>query len=165
VKQPLTVDDLRALLSYEPETGEFWIRRPVHVMHRTRPAGYVRRDGYRVIGVSGGQYLAHRLAWLYMTGEWPAAFIDHRNLAKDDNRWANLRAATKSQNGANTRLLPQNTSGFKGVIWCKQMRRWVAQIKVNGRAKYLGCFQSREDAAAAYALAAAALFGEFARAA
>lgn len=164
----LTAERLRELLAYDTETGVFrWRARPSR-WSRIRAgnvAGCVKNAGYREVGLDSCRYRAHRLAWLYVTGEWPASGLDHENLNKDDNRWANLRPATVSQNGANRRLCSINTSGFKGVNWDKQTRKWRSTIMVNGKTLYLGRFDLAEDAHAAYAEAADKYFGEFARAA
>lgn len=96
----------------------------------------------------------------FLTG-WP--LVDHRNGDGLDNRRANLRRATKSQNGANQRIAARNTSGFKGVSWHKASQKWDAHIRANGRQRHLGLFLSPEEAARAYDAAARDLFGEFAR--
>ncbi|CAH0532169.1 Phage HNH homing endonuclease (ACLAME 27) [Ralstonia phage UAM5] len=103
--------------------------------------------------------MAHRLAWLYMTGKWPEQFIDHANMNKGDNRWGNLREANKSQNNANQPA--RTTSGLKGAYWSNASMSW--QAKINKR--YLGSYGTAEEAHAAYMEAARERFGEFARAA
>jgi hypothetical protein len=92
---------------------------------------------------------------------WP--LVDHVNGDGLDNRRANLRPATVSQNGANVGLRAHNTSGFKGVTWHAQRGRWQARIGCGGDRKHLGLYDSPEDAARAYDCAALAAFGEFAR--
>jgi hypothetical protein len=114
--QGLTQERLKEVVSYDPETGKFL---PVSRRRRItpgRPLGSIRSHGYRMLAVDGVRYYAHRLAWLYMTGAWPAGSIDHANTDRADNRWANLRQATPSQNGANTVRQARNKSGFKGVF-------------------------------------------------
>ena len=98
-----------------------------------------------------------------MTGAWPKDQIDHVNGDRSDNRFCNLREATNSQNQANRRCEATSTSGVKGVSWDRRCRRWQAQISINGKPKHLGGFTSKEEAARAYAAAAIALRGEFAR--
>lgn len=103
--------------------------------------------------------MAHKLAWLYVTGEYPSCIVDHVNMVKNDNRYANLRLASKSQNGANSRA--RGSSGIKGAYWSKQIKRWYSRI---GR-RYLGTFDTPEQAHEAYVRAASQEFQEFARAA
>jgi hypothetical protein len=89
--------------------------------------------------------------------------VDHRNLNKLDNRRENLRAATRSQNMANTVKTKANTSGFKGVSWASHANKFRARIRIHGKPyKHLGYFHSAEDAHEFYCLAADMLHGEFA---
>lgn len=159
---------LKELFEYGPETGRF-IRR-VAVCNRKvgEIAGCVRKaGGYLFISVDDVIYRAHQLAWLYVTGKWPQKFIDHKNADKADNRFANLRLATKSQNQANVGLLKTNSSGLKGVSPYRAGERygkpWQASICKDGKSFHLGHFSTKDDAAAAYAVAADRIFGEFAR--
>jgi hypothetical protein len=98
-----------------------------------------------------------------MTGAWPPAEIDHVNAHALDNRWANLRSATRTQNNRNTRIRKNNTSGYKGASWDARRQTWVAQITANRRNHRLGDFSTAEAAHAAYCRAAERLHGEFAR--
>lgn len=118
-------------------------------------------NGYLTITIDKRAYLAHRLAWLYMTGEWPSDYIDHIDGVPAHNAWDNLREATQTQQNANTRLRKNNTSGYRGVKWHKGCQKWNANIQVNGKSRYLGLFDSKEDAYAAYAVAAKAAFGDY----
>lgn len=156
----LTQERLKELLRYDPDTGLFtWI---VGNGRRTdqagRRAGCPNAKGYIRISVDQRAYMAHRLAWLYMTGKWPEQFIDHENLDKGDNRWGNLREATKAQNNANQPA--RTSSGLKGAYWSDASMSW--QAKINNR--YLGSYSTAEEAHAAYMDAAQEQFGEFARA-
>lgn len=108
-------------------------------------------------------YTASRLAWLYMTGEWPENEIDHINLDRSDDRWLNLREATRAQNSFNTPRRSNNMSGAKGAYWHSQHRKWCAHIKIDGELKHIGLFATIDEAAAAYAAAAKLHRGEFAR--
>ena len=93
----------------------------------------------------------------------PAGTIpDHRNGDGLDNRRSNLRPATNQTNLMNRGPQVNNTSGFKGVIFDKRSDAWRAQIKVDGRYIYLGCLDSKIEAAEAYNEAANKVFGEFA---
>lgn len=154
---------LQELLHYDPETGVFtWRVDRVRVRAGER-AGKVTRDGYIEIGVDGKRYGAHRLAFLYMSGAIPSSYVDHINLTKSDNRWCNLRPASSSQNQMNTSGRPNNTSGFKGVSWHPREERWRADIRVDGKKKCLGYFDTPEDGYDAYCAAAKSHYGEFAR--
>lgn len=158
----LTADRLREVLTYDPETGVFrWKVRTSIRVTVGEVAGYLR-DGYRFITIDGRKYRAHRLAWLYMYGVWPAE-LDHVNGDRADNRISNLREATRTQNNANTPIRKNNTSGVKGVCWDKRKRKWMAQIRVRGVQRFLGYYETTEEAGEAYAAAAARYFGEFAR--
>src|ERR1700719_1662744 len=102
-------DRLRELLSYDPETGVFrWLVRKRQNVKAGDVAGSFDGCGYCKISIDRRAYKAHRLAWLYMTGEWPPAEIDHINMNRADNRFANLRLATRHQNMANQRLYANN---------------------------------------------------------
>ena len=160
----ITREGLLQLVRYDQETGAFWAITPRRGVRGGRPLGHVDANGYRRIGIKGRRYLAHRLAWLYVTGEWPALDVDHRNLLRDDNRWDNLRLATDSENHANTRAPKSNTSGLKGAHWNRFRGYWQSSITVQGRSLFLGRFETKEEAHAAYAAAAASIYGEFGRA-
>jgi hypothetical protein len=162
----LTAERLRELLHYDPSTGIFtWRVRRCGRALVGATAGSLNADGYVHIRVDGGRYKAHRLAVLYMTGEWPVRDVDHENLCRSDNRWNNLRRATRSQNCANSRRPRNNTSGFKGVSWHGAGKAWVARVMVKGESRYLGLFDTPEAAHAAYSAAAMEAHGSFSRAA
>lgn len=156
----ITAEQLRELLAYDPDTGVFVWR--VSSSNRAA-AGKVagKLNCYWQIGVLGRRYLAHRLAWLYVHGRWPTHEIDHINRVKTDNRIANLREATRSQNQANGARHNNNKTGFRGVGLLK-WGRYAATIKINKRQTHLGCFDTAEQASAAYQKAVKELFGEFA---
>lgn len=159
----LTREQLTAALSYDPDTGVFTRRINSRRAKAGDIAGHHAADGRVSIRVNSKRFLAHRLAWLYMTGEWPVAGVDHKDVNPSNNRWLNLRQANQSQNMHNMHAPTHNTSGVKGVCFDKENEKWMAYIYVDGRFKNLGRFTEKDDAAAAYAKAAVALFGEFAR--
>jgi hypothetical protein len=163
VKPPPCVrDSLRRILHYESGTGVFtWRVSPARNVRVGDIAGYHDQRGYRHIGIGDREYLAHRIAFFYMTGEWPPE-IDHINRDPSDNRWSNLRAVTHAQNMANMSLHSNNTSTYTGVSWHKQRRKWIAQIRVKGRVISLGRYSLPEEARAAYVAASKKHFGEFA---
>lgn len=164
IRAALTADILRDLLRYDPQTGEFWRLRTAGRWKKGESAGSADEStGYVRIRVGGILYHAHRLAWLWMTGEWPPEDIDHENGNGLDNRWANLRAATTSQNLHNARMKSNNRSGITGVHWSSGKKRWVAEIWVQNCKIGLGIHKDIEAAAAAYRAAKLRYAGEFAR--
>jgi len=135
--------------------------------HRKRVgdiAGWVSKSrGYRKIRLDGQDIQQHRVAWLWIHGEWPSVQLDHINGNRTDNRLVNLREATSSQNKMNVPIKRNNSSGYKGVSWCRERRKWKAQIQINGKNRMLGRFESPEEAHHVYCNQAKRLFGEFAR--
>jgi len=159
----ITAARLRELLDYNHETGEFrWRKRVSRSAQAGDVAGTLHTDGCRRIRIKRRDYRAHHLAWLYMTGRWCSALIDHRDGNPSNNCWKNLRRATASQNCANARRSKNNTSGFKGVSRTRN-GRWRAAIDKKRRNHHLGYFATPQEAHAAYAAAAPRLHGEFAR--
>jgi hypothetical protein len=159
----VSAEGVRVLLDYDQNTGVFtWRTDRAPNAKLGAKTGRHDKYGYTKIKILGRVHLAHRLAWLHVHGEWPTGEIDHINGDRADNRITNLRLATRSQNGCNTRRSSRNTSGVKGVRWHKHARKWAAQIKANGRYRSLGYFDAIEDAAAAYRASALKHFGEFA---
>lgn len=138
----LTQARLKELFDYDSEKGAFSRR-----VAGKSAVGSVGRSGYRQIMIDGRQYYAHRLAWLFVNGEWPENQIDHINGLRDDNRISNLRGATASENQQNT--------GRVSVCWNSQAEKWQASIRRGGTRTYLGIFRDRADAVAAYLAAKA----------
>jgi hypothetical protein len=165
----LTAEKVREALDYDPETGVFlWkvdrcARGKGVRMRAGSLAGGPTACGYWRVFI-GRNYQAHRLAWLYVYGEWPSREIDHIDGDRRNNRIANLRLATSLQNKGNMKRRADNSSGFKGVIFCKFTGRWRSRIRHNGRVHCLGRHSTPEAAHVAYREAAERLFGEFARA-
>lgn len=160
----VTRADVLGELAYSPKTGLFT---RLTCRGNQKPgsiAGAFVTGGVR-IRVCGQPFLAHRLAWLCVHGEWPEGDLDHINGNSRDNRIANLRPCDDSQNQANRKLSSLNTSGFKGVCWNAKSGKWQAGIKVRGKSYHLGLFTDPAEAHAAYLKAAHEFFGEFARAA
>jgi hypothetical protein len=166
-----TADEIRALLDYDPLTGAFTWRhregesrgaRYFNTRFAGKPAGTVSSDGYLMILLGGIPRSAHRLAWLVVTGNWPETEIDHRDVDKLNNRFDNLRLATRSQNNANRPAQRNNKTGFKGVS--RNKNKFVAMIKVDGRPRWLGSFDTPQEAHAAYFKTAQERHGSFARA-
>lgn len=159
----LTAADLRQILRYDPDTGE-WIALTRRSSHRRAGETLPKRKGKRKqLRINGKAYLGYRLAWLYMLGEWPLVQIDHIDGDLTNDCWDNLRPATQTLNNANSKKFRSNTSGVKGVVWSKHRRKWIAQISKNGKYSNLGSFDKIEAASKTYQEAATKLFGEYAR--
>ncbi len=161
----LTQQSLRELLDYDPKTGVFrWRNDSPKRMGPKRYAGQVATSfngcNYAQLYIDGEKFIASRLAWLYMTGQWPEHQIDHINQNRMDDRWENLRAADRAQNCANRTLPSNNTSGHRGVHF--QQGRWLARITHRKVVYNLGLFANKEDAIKAREEAAIRLHGEFA---
>lgn len=151
----LTVARVREVLKYNPETGSFF-RNGKKVRVRPNAGGYLR------ITIDGVTEYCHILAWVIMTGTWPKHDVDHEDRNKLNNKWSNLRAATSTQNKANTALSARNTSGYKGVSWNRKRSKWFASIRIHGKTKGLGYHDNPKSAHEAYVREARRLFGEFA---
>lgn len=144
----MTQERLKELLHYEPETGWFTWRVNNSVAAVGQRAGGDHGLGYRSIGLDYKKFLEHKLAWLYMTGEWPEEEIDHINRDRADNRWPNLKRASRSQNGHNKGQHPRNTTGYKGV-YRSGPDHFVARIQIRNQTIHLGRFKDINDAIAA----------------
>lgn len=158
----LSQAELKSLLHYNPDTGEFTRLKNYNNM-KLGKAGHINKSGYIYIKVNYFGYLAHRLAWLYMTGEWPIDKVDHKDLNKSNNKWENLRKADDFKNNHNKKLSKRNTTGFKGIWFNKNRGKWEVRIHANGKKISLGRFFTKTEAAAAYDSAAKQHHGEFYR--
>ena len=158
------------ILNYNRETGILTWKKS---LGRRTPIGgqpgTVMKKGYRRVAIDGNFYMAHHLAWFYVTRRWPFDQIDHINGIRDDNRICNLREATGSQNARNSKKPITNTSGYKGVSFRKDRKMtstsWMAYIRVNEKKLHLGFYRTAAEAHSAYCAAAIRYYGEFARAA
>jgi len=147
----ITQSRLKKLFRYDHEAGVFVrIISTSSNAHAGDIAGCIGNRGYVQINISGRIYVAHRLVWLYVHGRWPVDEIDHKNGIRDDNRLKNLREATRAENQQNRSIISSNTSGYPGVDWNKRKMKWRARISINGQKKWLGYFDSPENAATAY---------------
>jgi hypothetical protein len=158
----ITQELLKEFLRYDPETGAFtWLERSqcrfktvnAFKTWNTRYSGKIagntitcNRKKYKEVCLNGKSYKAHRLAFLYMAGEFPEHVTDHINGKGLDNRWRNLRAVTTKENSKNLKLNSRNTSGFSGVTIHKGTGKWCARIMVDGENKNLGLFRELSDA-------------------
>ncbi len=146
----LTQDRVRELFDYNPETGD--LIRKVSMGSNAKKgdtAGCLNSDGYFITGVDGKRYYNHRLIWLWVEGYFPEHEIDHESRVRSDNCWGNLREASRQCQTRNSCAPANNTSNVKGVYWNKRDQKWLAQIMVDGRLKYLGPYSSFEDAVCA----------------
>jgi hypothetical protein len=141
----LTATRLREVLHYDADTGVF-----VRLTRKYPTTGTVPKNprcAYLCIGIDYRVYRAHRLAWLYVHGSWPDGQIDHINGDKLDNRIANLRVATASQNKQNMRKARSDSrSGLIGASWHTKSNKWRAAIQIDGKKKHLGYFDTPEEA-------------------
>lgn len=161
----ITYEIASRMFVYNPETGIlYWSGDLAHPSRIGDPAGTVKPRGYLCVEIYRRPYLVHRVVWLLTYGEWPKRDIDHRDGVTSNNRISNLREATSSQNGANSRIPVNNKSGFKGVSFHSQSGKWRAAITIRGKRTHIGLYVLAADAGAAYVAAAQAAFGEYARA-
>lgn len=164
MKNPLTAELLREMLHYDPETGVF-VWRVLNLYRREIKigdiAGHLDRSGYWVVKVYGGRYMAHRLAWFYVHGDWPPHQVDHINGVRHDNRLCNLRLATRTENARNRARRVDNSSGHAGVSFDKRDKNWRVQSTLNGRHAYIGSFATLAEAVAARDEFTAAHWGDF----
>lgn len=158
----LAQEYLKAVLDYCPTSGHFtWKRSSRGTGVGDRAGSPCGRSAKHIrIKIDKQSFYAHRLAWLWVYGENPPAFIDHIDRNGHNNAIANLRLATQSQNKANVGSRPNSRSRFKGVY--RNGDRWVSQITVNKKGKSLGSYRTEEEAARAYDAYAVIAHGEFA---
>lgn len=162
-KQYITHQRLLEIVNYDPATGVF-----VNKVRRGSAApgkvlGSLGSHEYIEIRLDSKLYLAHRLAYFYVTGEWPPHEIDHKNMNRQDNSWENIRAATRSQNAANMSVLKNNALGIK-CVRKRESGKFQVRIRAGGKEVTLGTFATTEEAHKAYIVAANDSFGEFSRA-
>ena len=148
-KRELTAERLRELVNYTPETGAFTRRVKVRQYEAGTTCGFESDDGYLLLRINNRTYLCHRLAWLYMTGEWPKFEIDHIDGVRNNNRWTNLRDVPKIINQQNQRNRPTTKTGLLGA-YPNGRNRWAATIRHQGVLIRLGQFDSPEEAHQAY---------------
>ena len=145
----LTATLLREDFHYDPDTGVFTRLRSSGGIKAGAISGSVNSDGYLDIRVLGKLYRAHRLAWLYMTGEWPAGVIDHKDHEKTNNKYVNLRDVTHAVNLQNqNRARSDSYLGVLGVI--RSGQKYRAEISLGGRTRHIGSYETVEQASAAY---------------
>lgn len=176
----ITPETVKKILDYDPVSGVLtWRARTPDMFkdgrwpaikacklwngkHAGNAAGVTGVHGYLHVGCFRHGYYGHRLAWVFITGDWPpdGLHIDHADGNPGNNAQSNLRLASNAQNMANAGACSRNTSGIKGVSWKADCKKWRVRF---GRKHYFGLFDNKEEAAAAYEKAAREIAGEFAR--
>ncbi len=159
--------EVASLLSYDPLTGSVRWQRKCRGADPDREAGVIGDQGYRVVYLGNRRVRAHHIAWAIQTGDWPPdeMDMDHINGDRSDNRWINLRLASRSQNNMNQKRRSDNRSGCKGVSWRADTEKWHARITVKGRVILLGNFTDKAQAIAARRAAEPIYHEQFARSA
>lgn len=139
----ITRERLKQLLQYNKDTGVFTS------LVKNKTVGSLTDKGYVRLNLDKHLYMAHRIAWFYMTGEFPSVEIDHIDGDRSNNEWSNLRCATRKQNMENTALFCTSTSGHRGVTWYKRNGKWGATAFHNGKRHFAGLYASADEAAQA----------------
>jgi len=149
------IDELRKRLAYRSDGVLIW-KRPLS--HNIKPgdlAGTINNKGFVHVQFNKFKIVAHRIVWAIIKREDPLELqIDHINENKQDNKIANLRKATKKQNACNQKAV-------KGYYFSKRQKKWKAAIRLNGKKKHLGYFDTEQQAREAYLRAKEKLHGEF----
>lgn len=162
-KPELTKEFLNSIFEFKDGYLRWKVARPGGIVTGDR-AGTSQANWYIAVNFFGHRDRAHRIVWMMNNGPIPDGYtVDHRDNDPSNNHIDNLRLATHSQNTANRRKVHAvNKSGYKGVFWVSHARKWRAQIKMNGKCKSLGYFDTPEQGHEAYKIAANILHGEFA---
>lgn len=154
----LTQKRLKEVVRYDRRTGLFHWKVSTGKAKRGGVAGHTDSAGYTKVSIDGVKHFAHRLAWLYVYGEWPAQNIDHKDLCRSNNRISNLRDVGQSLNGLNGPLRCNNSSGYTGVSYDPRRGEWVAYVNRARRKKHLGAYKNLLEAVAARRNALAQIF-------
>jgi hypothetical protein len=143
--------ELKSQLRYNKATGQFaWITDKHNQTQKLNPiAGTVMNHGYVRIVINGNGYLAHRLAWMYVTGKWPINRIDHKDTNRSNNSWKNLSEVTNRENCQNKKT-HRLDGKLLGANWDRFRNTWYSEIFINGKTVHLGRFPKKELAHASY---------------
>ena len=155
-----SVDVIADRFIYDSATGVWRYRKTIGGYRAGSVAGRMAKHGYRELTMAGKRYSEHRLAWKFVYGSDPCAAIDHINGNRTDNRIANLRLATRSQNAVNSRAPSKAKSGLRGVY--KMYNKYGSYVCFNYKKLWLGLFDTPEEAHAAYCMKRRELFGDYA---
>jgi hypothetical protein len=147
----LTQKILKDEIFYNPETGEFFRNKDGYqnIFKKGDVAGGVVIRGnkkYWTICIGKKIYYGHRLAWLYMTGEFPKSQVDHIDGNGLNNKYENLRDVSHAENAQNRKLDPRNKSGKNAVSFCKQTKKWGVNMTINGKKIWLGRHKNKSHA-------------------
>lgn len=157
----LTVDLLNELFEYDKEAGDLIWKAKGRGITNGAIVGCATTEGYRQVTINAKSYLVHRVVFLLHKGYLPKT-LDHINGDRADNRIENLRPVTANQNQHNRKLNSNNTSGYKGVSWCKSRNKWKAAVRLESKRINLGSFDNLEEAAEAARAAREELHGDYA---
>lgn len=169
MRKDLTAEFVKLILDYDQTSGIFvWKNRPDvpwwwNGRFAGESAGSISADGYRYIKIDRVSYRASRIAWLYVTGQWPTEEVDHENTIRSDDRFENLREATPTQNSYNRNMRSDNKFGATGIHFHKSKGKWQAYIGHGGRLVHLGYFFTKDEAIEARQAAVAVHHKEFAK--
>lgn len=158
----ITVSELKELINYDPDTGEIRWKKGRPGASSGNLAGTLKPSGYVIVLIKRKLYRAHRIAWFYMTGEFPTKEIDHINGNKSDNRFCNLRLADKTQNNWNKKVRKDSKVGIKNVLYFPNFKKYYVRINANKQKHQFGPFDTIEEAAKVAEAQRAVLHAEFA---
>jgi len=149
-----TAELVKKTFWYDPETGLLYRFKSVPKCKLEQPAGYPQKNcrsgkTYIRVRMNNGQYMAHRLAWVLVHGAWPAGELDHEDGDGTNNRLTNLREVTHGQNQKNMRRPSHNSSGYVGVVWLKDDKKWSARVYKGNKTICYGVYTDKQDAIAA----------------
>jgi len=146
--EKITLSELKERYTYNPTTGVFTLNYYFRGMQPGTTAGSYNSHGYLEVSINKKRELIHRLAFLWMTGDYPKEpyQVDHINGNRSDNSWSNLRLATKEENTRNRKVLSNHSTGVKGVTKRSDRNKFRAGIKEGNYFKHLGDFDTIEEA-------------------
>lgn len=141
-----TIERLKEVLNYDPLSGIFvWKISLTNSVPAGSIAGTEHNKGYLYVGIDGVKFYLHRLAWFYMTGEWPIE-IDHEDLNKKNNVWTNLRKADRVSNGQNVKVKAVSSTGVKNVYFEERRNKYRVSVRANGKRNFVGYYLTLDEA-------------------